>query len=131
MYFFIDFELQLGNSKEFNNERMKVQVKRTFKSYFLCHQKSNKKADRLCVTFTLTSSTSVQRCLYPPFQNQSPIFCFPLFSENYLYHQGRINKMVKKHTVNYHPSPSQLISRIHLLVFLRGLSLQNLSWIFY
>ena len=26
--------------------------------------------------------------------------------------------MVNKHTVNYHPSPSQLISRIHTLIFL-------------
>ena len=40
------------------------------------------------------------------FQNQSPIFCCPLFSVNYLNPQARINKMVNKHTVNYHPSPS-------------------------
>ena len=52
------------------------------------------------------------------FQNQSPIFCCPLFSENYLNRKARINKMVNKHTVNYHPSPSQLISRIHTLIFL-------------
>ena len=45
----------------------------------------------------------MQRCLYPP------IFCCPLFSEN---------KMVNKHTVDYHPSSSQLISRIHPLIFL-------------
>ena len=51
------------------------------------------------------------------FQNQSPIFCCPLFSENYLNRKARINKMVNKHTVNYHPSPSQLISRIHTLIF--------------
>ena len=30
----------------------------------------------------------------------------------------RINKIVNKHTVDYHPSPSQLISRIHTLIFL-------------
>ena len=52
------------------------------------------------------------------FQNQCPIFYCPLFSENYLYTQARINKIVNKHTVNYHPSPSQLISRIHTLIFL-------------
>ena len=52
------------------------------------------------------------------FQNQSPIFCCPLFSENYLNPQARINKMVNKHTVDYHPSSSQLISRIHPLIFL-------------
>ena len=64
------------------------------------------------------TNTSVQRCLYHLFQNQSPIFCCPLFSENYLDLQVRINKMVSKHTVDYHPSPSQLISRIDTLKFL-------------
>ena len=34
---------------------MKVQVKIPFKSYFF-HQKSNKKADRLCMKFSLTSN---------------------------------------------------------------------------
>ena len=52
-----------------------------------------------------------------PFQNQSPIFYCPLFSENYLNPQVRINKMVNKYTVDYHPNPSQLISRIHTLYF--------------
>ena len=52
------------------------------------------------------------------FQNQSPIFWCPLFSENYLNPQARINKMVNKHSVDYHPIPSQLISRIHTLIFL-------------
>ena len=51
-------------------------------------------------------------------QNQSPIFYCPLFSEKYLNHQARINKIVNKHNVDYHPSPSQLISRIHTLIFL-------------
>ena len=52
------------------------------------------------------------------FQNQSPIFCCPLFSVNYFNPETRINKMVNKHTVNYHPSPSQLVSRIHTVMFL-------------
>ena len=64
----------------------------------------------------------MQRCLYPLFQNHaslpSPIFCCPLFSENYVNPQVRINKMVNKHTIDYHPSPSALISRIHRLIFL-------------
>ena len=64
------------------------------------------------------TNTSVQRCLYHLFQNQSPIFCCPLFSENYLDLQVRINKMVSKHTVDYHPSPSKLISGIYPLIFL-------------
>ena len=60
-------------------------------------------------------------CLFPLFQNQSPppsIFCCPLFSENYLNLQFRINKIVNKHTVDYHPSPSELISKIQLHTFL-------------
>ena len=32
--------------------------------------------------------------------------------------QVRINDMVNEHTVDYHPSPSELTSRIHPLVFL-------------
>ena len=32
----------------------------------------------------LWTNTSAQRCLYPLFQSQSPAFCCPLFSENYL-----------------------------------------------
>ena len=52
------------------------------------------------------------------FKINLPIFCCRLFSENYLNPQVRINKMVNKHTVNYHPSPSQLISRINPLIFL-------------
>ena len=32
--------------------------------------------------------------------------------------QARIKKIVNKHTVDYHPSLSQLISRIHTLIFL-------------
>ena len=52
------------------------------------------------------------------FQNQSPIFCCPLFFKSYLNPQARINKMVNKYTVDYHPSLSQLISRIHTLIFL-------------
>ena len=52
------------------------------------------------------------------FQNQSPIFCCSVFSANYLNPQARFNKIVNKNTVDYHPSPSQLISRIHTLIFL-------------
>ena len=52
------------------------------------------------------------------FKINPPIFCCPLFSKNYLNHQVKINKMVNKHLVDYHPSPSQWISRIQPLIFL-------------
>ena len=68
--------------------------------------------------FSSTPNTSVRRCLYPHFKINAPIFCCPLISENYLDPQVRINKMVNKHTVDYHPSPLQLTSRIHPLIFL-------------
>ena len=35
---------------------MKVQVKTALKSYFISHQKSNKKADKLCMKFFSTSN---------------------------------------------------------------------------
>ena len=96
---------------------MKVQVKRAFKCYF-CRQKSNKKPGRFCMKFFSISNTSVSKSI-------PPIFCCPLFSENYLNPQVKINKMVNNHTVDYHPSPLQLFSRIHLTYFyglLTGLS---------
>ena len=73
--------------------------------------------------FSLTSNTSVQRCLYPLFQNQCPHFLLsPLFwklsSQNYPNPKVRIKKMVNKHTVDYDPSPSRLPSRIYPLIFL-------------
>ena len=52
-------------------------------------------------------------------QNQCPHFLLsPLFFEEYLKPQVRINKTVNKHTVNYLPSTSQLTSRIFLVKFM-------------
>ena len=45
----------------------------------------------------------MHRYLNPPFQNQCPLFLLPLFFQ-YLNPQVRINKMVKEHTVDQHPS---------------------------
>ena len=89
---------------------MKVQVKRAFKSYFFVTKK-NKKAGRLCIKFSSTSDTIMQRCLYSLFQNKHP-----LFFEEFLNPQVRINKMVNEYTVDYRPS--ELTSRIHPFIFL-------------
>ena len=89
----------------------------------VCHKKSNKKVDRLCMKFSSVSNTSVQRCLYPLFQNQRSHFLlfhlfFCCFIKECLKPQVRINKKINEHTVDYHPSPSSLTSRIHHLIFL-------------
>ena len=53
------------------------------------------------------------------FKINTLIFCSPSFSENYRNPYVRINKMVNKHTVDYHPSSSQLISTIYPLILLQ------------
>ena len=47
----------------------------------------------------------------------APIFCFPLFFEECLNPPVRINRNVNEHTVDYHPSPTVLTSRIQSLIF--------------
>ena len=91
-----------------------------------CHQKVIKKQTGSACNF-----------LQPPiqayFKINSLIFCCPIFFEEYLNPLVRINKMVNEHTVDYHPSLSKLIQGYTLSYFyrlLRGLSLQNISWIF-
>ena len=55
----------------------------------------------------------------PLFQNQRPpSFIAPSFFEEYLNPYVRISKITNEHGVDYHPSPLELISRIHPLLFL-------------
>ena len=54
------------------------------------------------------------------FKINPPTFCCPLFSENYLNPQDRINKTINKHTADYRLSYSY--------GFLSALSLLSLSW---
>ena len=66
----------------------------------------------------------------PYFKVNVPIFCCPLFFEEYLNPQVRINKMVSEYSVNCHTSPSGLTLRIQPLSyfsgFLWGLSLSRI-----
>ena len=81
----------------------------------------------------LDKSLPIQVCrgaYIPYFKINAPIFQCSLFFEEYLHPQVRINKMGNKHTVNYHPSPSQLTSRIQPLIFLQTLKGVYLSIIF-
>ena len=97
---------------------MKVQVKIAFKSYFFVTKKVIKKQTGSEWNFLQPLIPVCRGAYIPYFKMNPPISCCPLFSENYLNTQVRINKMINKHTVNYHPSPSQWISRIHPLIFL-------------
>ena len=110
VYLFHDFELQPGKSKEFNNNKMKVQVKRAFRSYFVCNLKSNKKADRLCMKLSSTSNTGVQRCLYPLFPNQRYHFLLPPYFQT----SGQYQENDQR-TYCRLPSSSELSSRTHPL----------------
>ena len=84
VYIFLNFELQLGKSKEFKNEK----IKKAFKSYFL--------------QFPILVCGGA---FIPYFKTNPTIFSCPLISGNYLNLQVRIKKMVSKYTVNWHPSP--------------------------
>ena len=95
----------------------KYRSKGLLKSIF-CHQKSDKKADRLCMTFSSTTNTSVQRCLYAYFKSMGPLSAVPSFLKIISTLKSGSAGMVNKHTVHYHPSPSQLTLRIHLPIFL-------------
>ena len=97
---------------------MEVQVNRAFKSYFFVTKKVIKKQTGSTWNF-LQPSIPVYRATHIPyFKINPPHFLLSVFSENYLNPQVRINKMVNKHTVDYLPSPSQLISRKQPLIFL-------------
>ena len=81
---------------ELNNEGMKVEVQRTFKSYFLSPKKQQE-------------------------SRNFPEICMKFFSDicmKYLNPQVRINKMLNEHNVYYHRTPSESTSRIDPLIFI-------------
>ena len=63
----------------------------------------------------------IQACrgaYFPYFKIHAPIFCCPLFFEEYPNPQVRMDKMINELTIDYNPSPWELTSRIHPLIFL-------------
>ena len=54
----------------------------------------------------------------PFFKINVSIFCCPLFFEEYFKPQVRINKLVNKHIIDYHPILLELTAKIHPLIFL-------------
>ena len=76
--------------------------------------------------FFSTSSASVQRCLYPLFQNQHHIFYCPIFFKEYLNPQVRINKMVNEtycrlphqpFTINFKDTSSDILWTPKVFIF--------------
>ena len=94
----------------------KYELRELLKVIFLSPK--NKRADLLCMKFSLTFNTVCRGAYIFYFKINAPIFCCFIFFEECLNSQVRINKMVNKYTVDYHPSPSELTSRMHSLIFL-------------
>ena len=96
---------------------MKEQVKRVFKGYIVCQQtnKQTKNQVQALYEIFLNPPKGVQGRLYPLFQNQCTHFL--LLSLFWRITQVRMNKIVNDHTVDYHPSSSELTSRISHLIF--------------
>ena len=111
---------------------MKVQVSRTFKSYFWSQKKNNKKAEKPCIRLLQLPIHMCRGAYISYLKINVPIFYCSLFFEEYLNSQVRINKMINELNVDYHPSPSELTSRIHSLIFLWTPKVvsQNIFWIF-
>ena len=81
VYLLLDSELYIDKPKEFNNERMKVQVKRAFKSYFLS-PKNNKKADRLHEIFFNLQYKCAKVPISPISKSVPPFSAAPSFMKN-------------------------------------------------
>ena len=94
----------------------KYRSRQLLKAIF-CHQRNNKRADRLCMKFSSTSNTSVQWCLYPPFQNQRPSFLLPPLFWRLYQPSSQDQKVVNEDTLDYHTSRSESTSKRHPLIF--------------
>ena len=92
---------------------MKVQVKRAFKSHFFVTKKVIKKHALHEILFN--SQYQCSEMYISPISNSMPPFSpVPSFLK-IISTLSQDNKMLNKHIVDYHPSPSQLTSRIPLI----------------
>ena len=100
-------------NSELNNGGMKVQVKRTSKSYFLSpKKKKNKKVEGLASSAWNFLKLPVQVCrsaYIPFFKINALIFCCSIFFEECLNPQIGIKTMINEYNVDYHPIPLELI----------------------
>ena len=67
------------------------------------------------------------RCLITLFQNKCPFYFACHFFKEYLNLDVRINKMASEHSVNPHPIPSWLTSRIQSCIFHKTFGVLSLS----
>ena len=94
VHLFLDFEWQLGKTKEFNTQGLqKVQISSAFKIYSFSVANKNQKADRLCMNFQCKCAAGDST---PYFKINAPLFLYPLNFKEYLNPQIRINKMENK-----------------------------------
>ena len=89
VYIFFNSEPYLGRSKESDNQGLKVQVKRTFKSYSYLSQetkqtnkqRNKKKTDKFSLNFYWIPSASMQQVPRPPTsKSMSPYSVVSCFS---------------------------------------------------
>ena len=69
------------------------------------------------------------------FKINVPLICYFLILEEYLNLHAKINEMVNENSVDYYPSPADLTSRIHPIIFLKipwgFIHLQRICWILF
>ena len=117
MYLFLHSELQLGKSKEINNQGIKVQVKIAFKSYsFIFVTKMQKKTKKkqtnqksrqaLHEIFFSLQDKNAEASHSPISTSIPPFFTTPSFSKTISTPGARISKMTSKHNVGLHPTLS-------------------------
>ena len=119
VYFFLDSEPQLGKSKELNNQGMKVLLKRTFKNYFLLSPQKIKEIRQALYKIFHHSPIEVCRGASICRFKINALFLWPSLLRRIsqaLVSDQQNGKPTK--SVDYHPSPSVLISRMLPLVFL-------------
>ena len=116
-------------------EGWKYRSRQLLKAIF-CHQNVNKKANRRCMKLFSASNKSVQRCLYPLFQNQRPHFLLLHLFQRMSQHSGHGQQNGKQANCwlerwsfrnNFKDTPSHIsieswgvyLSRIFLKFFLK------------
>ena len=87
-----------------------IKVYRAFKSYYFFATK--KKVTGSAWNFPQATMQFCKDGSMPYFKINALFFSFLLYFEEYINTQIKINKMVQKDSVKYHPSPSRLISKI-------------------